>query len=138
MAELKTKQTNASVEKFLSGIPNEKKKNDCFTVLEIMKQATRSEPKMWGTSIVGFGSYCYRYQSGRELSWFLTGFSPRKEAVTLYVMPGFKGYNELLKKLGKHKPGKACLYIKRIEDIDLPTLKQLIRQSVAHMTQAAT
>jgi hypothetical protein len=138
MAELKTKQTDASVEKFLSGIADEKKKNDCFTVLEIMKQATRSEPKMWGTSIVGFGSYCYRYQSGRELSWFLTGFSPRKEALTLYVMPGSKGYNGLLKKLGKHKTGKACLYIKRIEDIDLPTLKELIRQSVAHMTKAAT
>jgi hypothetical protein len=138
MAELKTKQTNASVEKFLSGIADEKKKNDCFTVLEVMKQTTRSEPKMWGTSIVGFGSYCYRYQSGRELSWFLTGFSPRKEALTLYVMPGFKGYNELLEKLGKHKTGKACLYIKRIEDIDLPTLKELIRQSVAHMTKSVT
>jgi len=138
MAELKTKQNDASVEKFLDGVADEKKRNDCLTVLEIMKQVTRSEPKMWGTSIVGFGSYCYRYESGRELDWFLTGFSPRKEALTLYFMPGFKGQGELLKKLGKHKTGKGCLYIKRIEDVDLPTLKKLIQQSVAHIAKTGT
>jgi hypothetical protein len=138
MAELKTKQNDTSVEKFLNDVADDKKRNDCFTVLEIMKQVTKSEPKMWGSSIVGFGSYCYRYQSGRELDWFLTGFSPRKQALTLYVMPGFKGHGELLKKLGKHKTGTGCLYIKRIEDIDLPTLRKLIQQSVAHLTKIRT
>jgi Domain of unknown function (DU1801) len=138
MAELKTKQNDASVEKFLNGVADEKKRNDCLTVLEIMKQVTSSEPKMWGTSIVGFGSYRYRYETGRELDWFLTGFSPRKQALTLYFMPGFKGQGELLKKLGKHKTGKGCLYIKRIEDIDLSTLKKLIQQSVAHITKIGT
>ncbi len=90
---------------------------------------------MWGSSIVGFGNYHYKYESGREGDWFLTGFSPRKQNLTLYIMPGFAQYDELMKKLGKHKTGKSCLYIKSLEDINLPTLKQLIQQSVKHMTK---
>ena len=90
---------------------------------------------MWGSSIVGFGSYHYKYASGREGDSFLTGFSPRKQNLTLYIMAGFDQYEELLKKLGKHTTGKSCLYIKRLENIDLPTLKALIQQSVNHMTE---
>ena len=136
MAELKTKPNNQSVVNFLKGITDEQKRRDCFALLDIMKQITKTQPKMWGSSVVGFGSYHYRYESGREGDWFLTGFSPRKQNLTLYIMAGFEQYDELLKKLGKHTTGKACLYVKRLEDIDLPTLKNLIRQSVRHMTKA--
>ena len=136
MAELKTKPNNQSVVNFLKGITDEQKRRDCFALLDIMKQITKTQPKMWGSSVVGFGSYHYRYESGREGDWFLTGFSPRKQNLTLYIMAGFEQYDELLKKLGKHTTGKACLYVKRLEDVDLPTLKNLIRQSVRHMTKA--
>jgi len=135
MAELKTKPNDQNVERFLNGITDEKKRQDCFTILELMKQITQTEPKMWGSSMVGFGSYHYKYESGREGDSFLTGFSPRKQNLTLYIMAGFDQYEELLKTLGKHKTGKSCLYIKRIEDIDLSTLKKLIEQSVKHMTR---
>ena len=135
MAELKTKITDASVEKYLNGISDEKKRQDCFTVLKLMKQTTKKEPQMWGSSMVGFGSYHYKYASGREGDWFLTGFSPRKQNLTLYIMSGFSQYDSLLKKLGKFKTGKSCLYIKKIEDIDLKTLKELIKQSVAYVSK---
>lgn len=135
MAELKTKQTNQSVREFLDGIADEQKRRDCLAVLELMEEATRAEPKMWGESIVGFGSYHYKYESGREGDWFLTGFSPRKQSLTLYVMAGFERYDALLKKLGKHKTGKSCLYVNRLDDIDLATLKELIRQSVEHVAK---
>lgn len=135
MAEPKTKVNDQSVEKFLNGITDEQARQDCFTILKIMQQATRAEPKMWGSSIVGFGSYHYKYESGREGNWFLTGFSPRKQNLTLYIMAGFARYDELMKKLGKHKTGKSCLYIKSLEDVNLPALKQLIQQSVKHMTK---
>ena len=137
MTELKTKPNDQSVEEFLNSIKDETKRQDCFTLVEIMKQATKAPPKMWGSHIVGFGSYHYKYASGRDGDWFLTGFSPRKQNLTLYIMGGFEPYDALLKKLGKHTTGKACLYIKRIKDIDLPTLKKLIQQSVKHMTQAS-
>ena len=137
MAELKTKLNDQNVEDFLKGISDEKKRQDCFTLLEIMKQVTQADPKMWGSSIVGFGSYHYKYASGREDDWFLTGFSPRKQNLTLYIMAGFDLYEELLKRLGKYTTGKSCLYIKRIEDIDLPTLKTLIEQSVKHMIETS-
>jgi hypothetical protein len=133
MAELKTKQNEQSVEKFLKGIADKQMREDCFTILEIMKQVTKSEPKMWGSSIVGFGTYHYKYESGREGDWFLTGFSPRKQNLTLYIMGGFARYDELMKQLGKHKTGKSCLYIKYLADVDLPTLKKLIQESVSHM-----
>jgi hypothetical protein len=133
MAELKTKKTTASVEKFLNSIADEQRRKDCFRVLEIMKAATKSEPAMWGPSIVGFGHYLYKYTSGRELEWFLTGFSPRKQSLTLYIMLGFEKYPALMKKLGKHSTGRSCLYIKDLEDVDLTTLKQLIKQSLADL-----
>ena len=133
MAELKTKVNKANVEKFLNTIKDEKKREDSFTVLELMKQVTKAEPRMWGSSIVGFGSYHYKYASGREGDWFLTGFSARKQNLTLYIMAGFDEYEELLKKLGKHTTGKACLYIKSLEDVHVPTLRKLVQQSVKHM-----
>lgn len=128
MAELKTKVTKASVDKFLQGIRDEKKREDCHQILKMMKRATKAEPKMWGPSIIGFGDYHYVYESGRENDWFVTGFSPRAQNLTLYSMGGFD--RELLKKLGKYKTGKGCLYIKRLEDIDLQVLDELIKISV--------
>jgi hypothetical protein len=135
MAELKTKQTNASVEDFLNGVADEKRRRDCFTILELMQQATQAPPKMWGTSIVGFGEYHYTYASGREGDWFLAGFSPRKNNLTLYIMSGFDDYAALLSKLGKYKTGKACLYINKLQDVDLAILRSLIERSVAHMAK---
>jgi hypothetical protein len=128
MAELKTKVTKANVEKFLEGIKDEKKRQDCFEILKIMKKATKAEPKMWGPSIIGFGDYHYVYDSGREGDWFITGFSPRVQNITLYMMGGFD--SETLKKLGKYKTGKGCLYISKLEDVDLKILNQLIKTSV--------
>jgi len=133
MAELKTQPSDDSIEAFLNGVADEKKRQDCFTILELMQQVTDTEPRMWGDSIVGFGSYHYKYASGREGDWFLTGFSPRKQNLTLYIMAGFDQYDALLEKLGKFKIGKSCLYIKKIEDIDLPMLRELVRQSVDHV-----
>jgi len=133
MAELKTKPNDQSVEAFLNSIDDEKKREDSFKILTLMKEITKDEPKMWGDSIIGFGSYHYEYASGREGDWFLTGFSPRKQNLTLYLMSGFEEYDNLLKNLGKYKTGKACLYIKKIEDVDLQTLTELVKQSVAHM-----
>jgi hypothetical protein len=135
MAELKTKRNDQSVEEFLSGVADEKRRRDCFTVMELMKEATGAEPVMWGGSIVGFGSYHYRYESGREGDWFLTGFSPRKQSLTLYVMAGFERYGALLKRLGKYKTGKSCLYVNRLDDVDLTTLRELIEQSVEHVAR---
>ena len=128
MAELKTKVTNASVDKFLQGIKDEKKRGDCYQILKIMKKATKAEPKMWGTGIIGFGDYHYKYESGRENDWFLAGFSPRVQNLTLYMMGGFD--KEVLKKPGKYKTGKGCLYINKLEDVDLKVPNGLITQSV--------
>jgi hypothetical protein len=135
MAELKTKQTDDSVEDFLNSIPNEKKRQDSYTILQLMKEVTGLEPKMWGSSIVGFGSYHYKYASGREGDAALTGFSPRKQNLTIYITPGFERYEALLERLGKFKTSKACLYIDKIEDVDLPTLKELVRASVETMKE---
>ena len=133
MAELKTKRNEGDVEAFLNSVPDEKKRQDSFTVLELMKKVTGKQPEMWGDSIVGFGSYHYKYASGREGDWFVTGFSPRKQNLTLYIMAGFDNYDQLLEKLGKYKTGKSCLYIKKIEDIDTDVLMELVRQSVEYM-----
>jgi hypothetical protein len=135
MAELKTRPTSESVENFLNGIADEQRRRDCLRVVEIMKAATKSEPEMWGTSIVGFGRHNYKYESGTKGEWFQIGFSPRQQALTLYFMGGADRNPDLLKKLGKHKIGRACLYIKRLDDIDLPTLKQLIKRSVADIAK---
>ena len=126
MAENKTKQNNQSVDTFLKSIPDERKRKDSFIILEMMKKATKEEPMMWGDSIVGFGKYHYKYESGREGDWFLTGFSPRKQNLTLYSMYGFEKNADLMQKLGKYKTGKGCLYINRLEDINLSVLSQLV------------
>ena len=133
MAELKTKKTEASVENFLNSLVSEQTRKDCFEIVKIMKQATKEEPKMWGASIVGFGSYHYKGASGREGDWFLTGLSPRKQNLTLYLTGGFEPYKDLLKKLGKHKTSVGCLYIKKLEDVDMKILKELISKSVQTM-----
>ncbi len=138
MAELKTKPTGQSVEAFLQEVSDEQKRQDCFIVLELMRRITGEEPKMWGSSMVGFGRYHYKYSSGQEGDYFLTGFSPRKQNLTLYIMAGFEQYEPLLQKLGKHTTGKSCLYIKRLKDVDLPTLEELIRQSIHSMKQTWT
>jgi hypothetical protein len=135
MAELKTQKTRASVAKFIASIEDEKRRKDSRAVLKMMKEITGDKPEMWGPAIIGFGSYHYTYASGHEGDWFLTGFSPRKQALTLYIMSGFSKYDALLKKLGKFKTGKACLYIKKLEDVHLPTLEELIRRSVKHKAQ---
>lgn len=130
MAELKTKLNNASVIDFINSVEDENKREFAFTILEMMKKITKTEPKMWGPSIIGFGTYHYKYASGREGDWMLVGFSPRKQAMTLYIMAGFSRYEELLSKLGKFKTGKSCLYIKKADDVDLKVLKELVTQSV--------
>lgn len=133
MAELKTKMNSGDVDAFLAGIADTKRREDCLTVLKLMKQVTKEKPKMWGESIVGFGEYHYKYATGREGDWFITGFSPRKLALTLYIMAGFTRYDGLLSRLGKYKCGKSCLYVKKLEDIDLDVLRELVEASVAHM-----
>src|SRR4026207_1960765 len=133
MAELKTKKTKASVAAFLDQISDEQRRKDCQRVLKIMKEATGEQPRMWGSSIVGFGAYKYRYASGHEGEWPIIGFSPRKNDLTLYIMPGFADHTELMAKLGKHKTGKSCLYIKKLDDVELPVLKKLITKSVDKM-----
>ena len=135
MAELKTKPNDQSVTGFLNEVTDEKKRRDCFTILDIMKQITQEEPVMWGDSIVGFGSYHYKYASGREGDWFLTGFSPRKQNLTLYIMSGFSGYEKLLAQLGKYKTGRSCLYIKKLEDIDMDVLREMITQSIEKVSK---
>jgi len=135
MAEMKTQRNKGDVEAFLNDVADERKRRDSFKILDLMKDVTESEPEMWGDSIVGFGSYHYKYASGREGDWFLAGFSPRKQDLTLYIMSGFEGYEQLLGKLGKHKTGKSCLYIKKLEDIDLGVLRELVSRSVGHMEQ---
>ena len=133
MAELKTKLNDASVDEFLAAYPEETRK-DCYEILKMMKSATKTEPKMWGTSIVGFGSYHYKSERSRqEGDWPLVGFSPRKQNLTIYIMTGFDRYGSQLKKLGKHSLGKGCLYIKRLEDVDKKVLKELITESVKVM-----
>jgi hypothetical protein len=133
VAELKTKKTEASVEDFLAGITPEKKRKDAIAVCDLMRKVTKSEPKMWGTSIVGFGSYHYKYESGHEGDSCIVGFSPRKASLTLYIMPGLANYDALLSKLGKFKTGKSCLYINTLDDIDVPTLREIIKTAVADM-----
>lgn len=127
MAELKTKVNDASVEGFLSSIEDEKKRQDSFALLEMMKRVTQCEPKMWGDSIIGFGSYHYKYASGREGDWAPVGFSPRKQALTIYLMQARTPSPELFARLGKYKRGVGCLYIKKLEDVDLGILEQMIR-----------
>lgn len=137
MAEIKTKLTGASVDDFLNAIQDEQIRQDCWTIADLMKKATKAEPRMWGPSIVGFGSNSYKYADGREADWMLIAFSPRKQNITLYIGSGFEGYDELMSQLGKHSGGKSCLYIKRLSDVHLPTLKKLIKASVQHKLKSS-
>jgi hypothetical protein len=133
MAELKTKPTDASVSDYLNAIENEQVRQDCWAIIDLMQEATKAKAEMWGSSIVGFGRYHYVYASGREGDWMVISFSPRKQNITLYIMGGFENYEKLLTSLGKFSPGKGCIYIKRLSDINLPTLKELIQESVLHV-----
>ena len=133
MSDLKTKPTTASVNAFINAIDDERKREDARAVAAMMAEITDAPPKMWGSSIVGFGSYHYRYASGREGDFMETGFSPRKRALTLYIMAGFSDYEGLLARLGKFSTGKSCLYIKRLADVDETVLRELVERSVAYI-----
>ena len=130
MAELKTQENDASVADFINGVADDKKRQDCVAVSELMQKLTDAEPKMWGSSIVGFGKYHYKYASGRKGEWFVVGFSPRKQNLTLYIMSGFDSCDEIMSQLGKYKLGRCCLYVKKLEDIDLKILEKLIKHSI--------
>ena len=135
MAELKTKQSDASVKEFLNKISDKERRDDCFAIAKMMEEATGEKPKMWGPSIVGFGTFHYKYDSGREGDWMLTGFSPRKNNLTLYLMMGFEKHGELMEQLGKYKTAKSCLYLKRLDDVHVPTLKKLIKASLKQLRE---
>lgn len=133
MAKMKTVPTTASVDAFIAAVDDAQKREDCRAVAAIMAEATGASAQMWGTSIVGFGTYHYRYASGREGDFMEVGFSPRKRALTLYIMAGFSEYGDLLAKLGKHTTGKSCLYIKRLADVDQNVLREMVERSVRHI-----
>ena len=133
MADNKTQPTTASVTEFMNAIGDRQMRADAKKVAAMMRKATGKRARMWGPSIVGYGSYHYRYESGREGDFMITGFSPRKQALTVYIMPGFSRFPKLMSKLGKYRTGKSCLYIRRLADVDEAVLDQLIRESVAHM-----
>jgi hypothetical protein len=135
MTELKTKPNDSSVADFLNSVENEKKRADSFAIMNLMREVTGVDPTMWGDSIIGFGTYHYKYASGRQVDWFLTGFSPRKQSLTLYIMSGFSEYDQLLGKLGKYKTGKSCLYLNKLEDVNLDILRRLVKESVDHMLE---
>ena len=137
-AELKTKMTTASVKGFLDGIKDETRRKEAKAVAAVMKRATGATPRMWGASIVGFGDFRYKYASGREGDWFVAGFSPRKTNLTLYILPGLHLHAANLKKLGTFTTGKSCIYVRRLEDIHLPTLEVMAKQAmtdIAKMTR---
>jgi len=133
MAELKTRENDGDVLAFLNAVPDEGKRADARRVMAIMREVTGEEPRLWGDNIVGYGHYHYKYASGREGDWFLTGFSPRKANLTLYITSGFEQFEDLRARLGKHTVGKSCLYVKRLSDLDEATLRELIGRSVEHM-----
>jgi hypothetical protein len=133
VADLKTKETEENVAAFLDKIKDETRRADCLAVVNIMRDATKEEPRMWGGSIVGFGRYHYKYESGREGDWMIIGFSPRKNDLTLYIPGGVDKFSDLVKRLGKYKTGKSCLYIKQLADVDVKILRKLVTQSVKLM-----
>jgi len=135
MTGKKTTETDASVENFINSVDNDQKRKDSRDMIALMSEITGSEAKMWGSSLIGFGQYHYKYESGREGDMFITGFSPRKTALTVYIMPGFDGYEEQLGKLGPYKTGKSCLYLKNLEVVDRDVLAEIIRDSVAMMRE---
>lgn len=129
----KTQETSEDVFQFIEFVENEQKRIDSLKIIELMSDLTRAKPKMWGPSIIGFGNYHYKYASGREGDFFRIGFSPRKQNISLYIMSGFSHYEELLKKLGKHKTGKSCLYINRLDDISEAVLVEIMSRSLDYM-----
>jgi hypothetical protein len=133
MVKNKTTPSKQSVAAFLNSIENDARRKDAKAVLKLMKEVTGEKPVMWGPAIIGFGSYHYKYVSGREGDFLIIGFSPRKANLTIYIMPGYKDYSAILKKLGPHKLGKSCLYIRKLENIHLPTLKKLIKTGYKDM-----
>lgn len=133
MSDLKTTPNSGDVDAFLKSVENETRRNDAFMLLDLFKNITRSEPQMWGSSIVGFDRYSYQNSKGKEQQWMITGFSPRKQSMTLYIMQGFDGYEEHLAKLGKVKTSKSCLYINRLSDIDMSALNSFLTMTVADM-----
>ena len=133
MATQKTTPNDQSVAAFLNGVEDEKKRQDSLAIIELLQEVTGLEPAMWGTSIIGFGSYHYKYASGREGDSFLTGFAPRKQNLVVYIMPGFSAYQQQLESLGKFTTGKSCLYINKLADIDKAVLKSLVKASVRDM-----
>jgi hypothetical protein len=134
-SDVKTKVNTASVTAFLDGVADEQKRSDCLDILKMMKQVTREEPKMWGATIVGFGSFHYKGKSGREGDWMLTGFSPRKQNLTVYIIGGFEAHAALLKKLGKFTTSMGCLYLRKLDDVDRKVLKELVRASVKRVKE---
>jgi len=135
MAELKTKENDQDVNALIQSLDNESRREDCLTLLPIMEKIAGAKAKLWGDSIIGFGHYHYKYKSGRESDWFVTGFSPRKQNFTLYIMSGFSNYQHLLDKIGKHKTGSSCLYVRNLQTVDMDILKRLINESVKEMKQ---
>ena len=135
MAENKIRETDSSIENFINSVDKEQKRKDSWDLIEIMRETTGHEPRMWGTSMIGFDSYHYKYESGREGDSFITGFAPRKAALAVYIMPGFSQYQDLLEKLGSHKTGKSCLYLKNLDVVDRDVLKALIQRSVNDMRE---
>ena len=133
MAELKTKKTELSVDAFIKKIPETQKRKDALTILALMEKATKAKAKMWGSAIIGFGDRHLKYESGRELDWFVMGFSPRKQNLSLYISGAVTKQQALLKKLGKHKTGKGCLYINTLEDVDLAVLKEIIKKGLEEL-----
>lgn len=129
----KTQRNDGDVQAFLASVESEKKREDSQVILELMEDVTGEKATMWGNSLIGFGEYQYKYASGREGEWFLTGFSPRKQNLTLYIMAGFDEYHDLMSKLGKYKTGKSCLYIKKVEDVDMDVLRELVEKSAEHV-----
>jgi len=138
MAELKTTPTRASVDDYLAGVPDERRRGDAAIVCEMMRRVTGQPPAMWGDSIVGFGSRHLRYATGRELDWFEVGFSPRKQALTVYLTEGFDGHDELLSRLGPHSTGRACLYLRRLDAVDLDVLERLVKAAVEQARSGQT
>jgi len=135
MAELKTRRTGASVGEFLSRTPDPARRRECRALIRMMRAITGAPPRMWGPSMVGFGRYHYRYASGREGDWFVTGFSPRKRDLTIYLMGGFSRLGPLLRQLGPHKTGVSCLYLRSLSDVDQRVLKRLLRESARLVTR---
>jgi hypothetical protein len=135
MSDLKTRKNEGDVRAFIASVENDRRRADAFTLLDLMQDALGEAPALWGDSIIGFGSYHYQYDSGREGDMPLVGFSPRKQNLAVYIMAGFDQYDELLDKLGKHKTGKACLYINKLADVDQDVLIELVKRSAKHMAR---